>query len=66
GLIDYAASQMPPSEGVSGGGEIARITFKATASGAAEVRVVTAVLASSEGSAIPVDIALAAAVVTVE
>ncbi|MCJ7736295.1 MAG: cohesin domain-containing protein, partial [Anaerolineae bacterium] len=56
GLIDYAASQMPPSEGVSGGGEIARITFKAVASGSAEVRVLTAVLASSEGSAIPVDV----------
>ena len=66
GLIDYAASQMPPSEGVSGGGEIARITFKAVASGSAEVRVLTAVLASSEGSAIPVDVPSAAAVVTVE
>jgi len=66
GLIDYAASQMPPSDGVSGGGEIARITFKAVASGSAEVRVLTAVLASSEGSAIPVDIPSEAAVVTVE
>ena len=66
GVIDYAASQMPPSEGVSGGGEIARITFKATASGAAELRVLSVVLASSEGSAIPVDIPLEAAVVTVE
>jgi len=66
GLIDYAASQMPPSEGVSGGGEIARITFKATASGTAELRVLSVVLAGSEGSAIPVAIPPEAAVVMVE
>ena len=66
GLIDYAASQMPPSEGVSGGGEIARITFKAVAAGAAELRIVTVVLASSEGSAIPVAIPSESVAVTVE
>ena len=65
-LIDYAASQMLPSEGVSGGGEIARITFKAVAAGSAELRLVTVVLASSEGSAIPVAIPSEAAVVGVE
>ena len=66
GLIDYAASQMPPSKGVSGGGEIARIIFRATASGAAELRVLSVVLASSGGSAIPADVPSEAAVVTVE
>jgi len=66
GLIDYAASQMPPSEGVSGGGGIARITFKAMAAGAAELRIVTVVLASSEGSAIPVAIPSESVAVTVE
>ena len=66
GLIDYAASQMPPSEGVSGGGEIALITFKAVAPGAAELRVLSVVLARSEGSAIPVAIPSESVAVTVE
>jgi general secretion pathway protein D len=63
GLIDYAASQMPPSEGVSGGGEIARITFKAVAAGSAELRVLSVVLARSEGRSIPVTTPSEAAVV---
>lgn len=66
GLIDYAASQMPPSEGVTGDGEIARVTFRAIASGTAELKVLSVVLASSEGQSLPVALPSEATVVVVK
>ncbi len=57
GAIDYAVSQMPPSEGVSGTGTLMRVRFRTVAAGTAGVRVANLVLADSQGNAIPVELA---------
>lgn len=66
GLIDYAVSQMPPSAGVDGQGEVVRIPFKAIAAGDAAVEVVDLVLANSQGGQIPVTLDASALTLTIE
>jgi len=66
GIIDYAVAQKADAAGVGGDGIIARVTFEATASGPAELRIVAAILANSQGQAIPVDFASDAVAVEVE
>ena len=66
GLIDYAVSQMPPSAGVGGQGEVVRIPFKAIAAGDAAVEVVDLVLANSQGGQIPVTLDTSAVILKIE
>lgn len=54
GRIDYAVAQMPPTAPATGEGVLARIRFKALTNGAATVTLEDALLATSDGHALPI------------
>ena len=52
GRIDYAVAQMPPTQGASGDGSLARIRFRTIGVGSGSVELDEVLLASSRGEAI--------------
>lgn len=54
GTLDYAVAQKADAAGVGGDGALVRVAFKALADGLAELRLISVILADTQGQAIPV------------